>query len=92
VVARALRMDPDQVLSELSDRSHGFVYIKRKADPARAAILKKAGILDSAKVACTALANAASVAAELVTAEALVSEVPDEQAEKAMGAAGAPMM
>ena len=38
-------MDPDQVLAELSDRSHGFVYIKRKADPARAAILKKAGIL-----------------------------------------------
>ena len=45
VVARALRMDPDQVLAELSDRSHGFVYIKRKADPARAAILKKLGIL-----------------------------------------------
>jgi cell division protein FtsI/penicillin-binding protein 2 len=33
------------VLAELSDRSRGFVYIERKADPARAAILKKAGIL-----------------------------------------------
>ena len=45
VVARALKMDPDQVLAELSDRTHGFVYIKRKADPARVEILKKAHIL-----------------------------------------------
>ena len=54
--------------------------------------LRKAGILDPAKVVTTALLNAASVAAELVTAEALVSEVPDEEADKALGAAGAPMM
>jgi len=54
--------------------------------------LKKAGIIDPAKVVTTALVNAASVAAELITAEALVSEIPDEAAEKAMGAAGAPMM
>jgi cell division protein FtsI (penicillin-binding protein 3) len=45
VVARVLKLDPDEVLAELSDRSRGFVYIERKADPARAAILKKAGIL-----------------------------------------------
>jgi cell division protein FtsI/penicillin-binding protein 2 len=45
LVARALRLDPDEVLAELSDRSRGFVYIERKADPERAAILKKAGIL-----------------------------------------------
>src|SRR5512132_754112 len=44
-VARVLKLDPDQVLAELADRTHGFVYIKRKADPERAAILKKAGIL-----------------------------------------------
>ena len=54
--------------------------------------LKKAGVLDPAKVVTTALLNAVSVAAELVTAEALVSEVPDQDAEKALGAAGAPMM
>jgi len=54
--------------------------------------LKKAGIIDPAKVVTTALVNAASVAAELITAEALVSEIPDAEAEKAMGAAGAPMM
>jgi cell division protein FtsI (penicillin-binding protein 3) len=45
IVARVLKLDPDEVLAELSDRSRGFVYIERKADPERAAILKKAGIL-----------------------------------------------
>jgi chaperonin GroEL len=54
--------------------------------------LRKAGVLDPAKVVTTALLNAVSVAAELITAEALVSELPDEEAEKAMGAGGPPMM
>ena len=44
IVGRALRLDPEEVQRELSDRSHGFVYIARKADPARVAILKRAGI------------------------------------------------
>jgi cell division protein FtsI/penicillin-binding protein 2 len=39
VVARILRLDPKQVYAQLSDRSHGFVYVARKADPARAARL-----------------------------------------------------
>jgi cell division protein FtsI (penicillin-binding protein 3) len=41
IVARALRLDPKDVYEKLADRSHGFVYIKRKADPARAARLAK---------------------------------------------------
>jgi cell division protein FtsI (penicillin-binding protein 3) len=45
VVAHVLRIDPQKVLAELSDRSHGFVYVARKADPARVAILKKKGIV-----------------------------------------------
>jgi cell division protein FtsI/penicillin-binding protein 2 len=45
LVARVLRLDPEKVQLELSDRARGFVYIARKADPERAAILKKAGIL-----------------------------------------------
>jgi cell division protein FtsI (penicillin-binding protein 3) len=44
VVARILRLDPKQVYAKLADRSHGFVYIRRKADPARAARLAKRGI------------------------------------------------
>ena len=45
VVARILRMDPKDVYEKLSDRSHGFVYIRRKADPAKAARLAKRGIV-----------------------------------------------
>jgi cell division protein FtsI (penicillin-binding protein 3) len=45
LVSRVLRLDPEEVLAELSDRSHGFVYIARKADPARVKILKEKGIV-----------------------------------------------
>jgi cell division protein FtsI (penicillin-binding protein 3) len=44
VVARILRLDPKQVYAELADRSRGFVYIRRKADPTRAAKLAKLNI------------------------------------------------
>ena len=45
VVAHALRLDPQTVQLELSDRTRGFVYIARKADAERAKILQKAGIV-----------------------------------------------
>jgi cell division protein FtsI/penicillin-binding protein 2 len=38
---RALGLDPDAVYKELTDRSRGFVYVARKADPYRAAALQK---------------------------------------------------
>ena len=41
VVARTLRLDPKQVYEKLSDRTHGFVYVARKADPVRAARLQR---------------------------------------------------
>jgi cell division protein FtsI/penicillin-binding protein 2 len=40
IVARTLRLDPKQVLERLSDHSHGFVYVERKADAALAARLQ----------------------------------------------------
>jgi len=43
----------------------------------------KAGIVDPAKVARTALENAASIAAMLLTTEALVAELPEEKEKKA---------
>ncbi|GBC93232.1 60 kDa chaperonin [bacterium HR15] len=42
----------------------------------------KAGIVDPAKVARTALENAASIASMLLTTEALVAEVPEEKEKK----------
>jgi cell division protein FtsI (penicillin-binding protein 3) len=40
-VARILRLEPKQVFERLSDRTHGFVYIERKADARRAARLER---------------------------------------------------
>jgi chaperonin GroEL len=39
----------------------------------------KAGIIDPAKVTRGALANAASIAAMILTTEALITDVPEEQ-------------
>jgi len=41
VIARVLRLDPKQVYARISDRSHGFVYVERKADATRAARLQR---------------------------------------------------
>jgi cell division protein FtsI/penicillin-binding protein 2 len=38
---RALGLDPDELYQELTDRSRGFVYVARKADPYKAAALEK---------------------------------------------------
>jgi cell division protein FtsI (penicillin-binding protein 3) len=43
-VAQTLKLDPNQVYEQLSDRTHGFVYVKRKADRAEAAKLEKRGL------------------------------------------------
>jgi cell division protein FtsI (penicillin-binding protein 3) len=37
---RALHLDAERLYGKLADRSHGFVYIARKADPKRAAALR----------------------------------------------------
>jgi cell division protein FtsI (penicillin-binding protein 3) len=37
---RVLRIDPDRLYGKLADRSRGFVYLARKADPKRAEALK----------------------------------------------------
>jgi chaperonin GroEL len=52
--------------------------------------LVKAGVIDPAKVAKTALANAASVATLLLTSDALVAEMPkkDDKAKKGGGHGG----
>ena len=44
VAGRALGLDPNTLYPMLKDRSRGFVYLERKADPAKAAALRKKGI------------------------------------------------
>ncbi|HAA09544.1 MAG TPA: molecular chaperone GroEL, partial [Syntrophomonas sp.] len=53
----------------------------------------KAGIIDPAKVARSAVQNAASIAAMVLTTEAVVTELPKEDPMKNMpGGGGMPMM
>jgi cell division protein FtsI (penicillin-binding protein 3) len=40
-VARALHLDPNAVAQKLADRTRGFVYLERQADPYRAWLLKR---------------------------------------------------
>ena len=44
VAGKMLGVDPNQIYPELKDRSKGFVYIERKADPMKAAALNKRDI------------------------------------------------
>ena len=50
-----------------------------------------AGILDPAKVTRSALQNAASIASLMLTTEALVAEIPEEEKAPAPPAGGPPM-
>ncbi len=43
-VSRTLQLDPNEVYRALTDRTRGFVYIARKADPALAAKLARKGL------------------------------------------------
>ncbi|HEX3686151.1 MAG TPA: penicillin-binding protein 2 [Gaiellaceae bacterium] len=44
VIARTLRLDPRTVYRSLTDRTRGFVYVARKADPALVAKLRRKGL------------------------------------------------
>jgi chaperonin GroEL len=59
-----------------NDKSANFGYNAAKATYGD---LVKEGVIDPAKVARTALQNAASIAGLLITTEALVAEIPEEE-------------
>jgi cell division protein FtsI/penicillin-binding protein 2 len=44
VIARTLRLDPTAVYRAVTDRTRGFVYVARKADPALVAKLRRKGL------------------------------------------------
>jgi cell division protein FtsI (penicillin-binding protein 3) len=43
-IGRVLDLDPDKLYSLLADRSRGFVYVARQADPEKAAALERRGL------------------------------------------------
>jgi chaperonin GroEL len=68
------------------DPSFGF-----NAEKEEYADMISAGILDPAKVTRSALQNAGSIAALMLTTEALIAELPEEGKTNAMPAGGPPM-
>jgi chaperonin GroEL len=66
-------------IREHKDKNYGY-----DAQTGQFADLVKAGVVDPTKVARTALQNAGSIAALMLTTEALVSELPEEKKEPAM--------
>jgi chaperonin GroEL len=87
VIAENAGVDP----STAARRVREDAKVGLNAETAEFVDLKKAGILDPVKVTWTALSNASSVAALLLTTEAIVTEIPEPEKEAAAGA-GAPMM
>jgi chaperonin GroEL len=82
--------DPSLALRKVrAEKSATFGY---DAETGEYADLKKRGILDPVKVTRHALQNAASVAALLLTTEAMVSDIPEEEEKPAAGAGAPPMM
>ena len=61
---------------QLKGKTEGF-----NADKNEYCDMVAAGVIDPAKVVCTALQNAASVAALLLTTESLITEIPVEEEE-----------
>lgn len=71
-----------------TDRGIGFNALTQEYED-----MIKAGIVDPAKVTRSALQNAASIAAMLLTTETLVADIPEEKDEPAMpGGGGMPPM
>jgi len=70
-----------------SDAHHGF-----NAATAQYEDLVKAGVIDPTKVTRSALQNASSIAALMLTTEAMIAEIPEKKPAPAPGGHGGPEM
>jgi len=76
VIAGNAGQDPSLAVRRIREKSGAFGFDAEKGEFCD---LKEAGILDPVKVVRHALVNAASVARLLLTAEALVTDIPEEE-------------
>ena len=84
-IARNAGLEGSVIVNEIVNKNkkgYGFDFGKEKYVD-----MFKQGILDPAKVTRSALQNAASVAAMVLTTESLVTDIPDPQADAAAAAA-----
>ena len=73
--------DASVVLNEVAKNKGSFGY---NAATGEYGDMIKMGILDPTKVARTALLNAASIASLLITTEAMIADMPEDESESAM--------
>ncbi len=88
VIAANAGQDPSLAVRRIREKSGAFGFDAEKGEFGD---LKEAGILDPVKVTRHALINAASVSSLLLTAEALVADLPEEEKEKGGHPHGPPM-
>ena len=84
-IARNAGLEGSVIVNEIVNKNkkgYGFDFSKEEYVD-----MFKKGILDPAKVTRSALQNAASVAAMVLTTESLVTDIPDPQADAAAAAA-----
>ena len=73
-IARNAGLEPAVILENVKKSADGFGF---DADKEQYVDMKKAGIVDPTKVTRSALQNAASIAAMLLTTESLVADAPE---------------
>ena len=76
-IARNAGLEPAVILENVKKSAVGFGF---DADKEQYVDMKKAGIVDPTKVTRSALQNAASIAAMVLTTESLVTDAPDHKA------------
>ena len=79
-IAKNAGLEPAVILENVKKADMGFGF---DAKDEKYVDMKKVGIVDPTKVTRSALQNAASVSATLLTTEALVVEIPDKKAPNA---------
>ena len=75
-IARNAGLEPAVILENVKKAADGFGF---DADKEQYVDMKKAGIVDPTKVTRSALQNAASIAAMVLTTESLVTDAPEEK-------------
>lgn len=86
MLAQNSGMDPGRVVYQIEqkdDPEYGFDAVSRDFGS-----MFKKGIIDPAKVVRTAIQNAESIAAAILTTEALITDIPEKKEESAGGAGG----
>ena len=78
-------LEPAVIVERVKSEKAGVGFDAKKCEYVD---MKKAGIVDPTKVSRSALQNAASISAMILTTEAVVSEIPEKHNHDDIGAAG----